>query len=77
MRKFGFAFTMMSALVCGLGCSQETMDKTEKAAETAGDAVESAAKDTADAAKDAAEKAGDAVGAAAEDVKDEAEKATE
>lgn len=40
MRTFGLAIALSGVLVCGVGCSQETIDK-------AGTAAESAADDTA------------------------------
>ncbi len=62
MRRLGFAFTMFSALVCGLGCSQGTVEKADEA-------VDSAASDVAGAV----EGAGDAVEKAADDMVDAVE----
>lgn len=61
MRKFGFTFTLLAALGCGLGCSQETMNKAGDAADAAGEAAASAADDAAAAMNEAAEDISDAV----------------
>lgn len=65
MRKFGFALTMLSALTCGLGCSQSTVDKADEAATAAGEAAESAM-------QDAAENVGNAAGEVEESMEGEA-----
>ncbi len=77
MRKFGFAFTLLSALVCGLGCSQETTDKAGDAATATGEAVEVAAKDAAEGVEKAADEAGEAMEGAADAVEAEAKKLVE
>ncbi|MCO6046419.1 hypothetical protein NG895_21180 [Aeoliella sp. ICT_H6.2] len=61
MRKFGFCLAVMAALGCGLGCSQETMDKAGDAVEATGDAAESAAEDTVENAEKAVDEMKDAV----------------
>lgn len=54
MRRFGFLALLLSALVCGLGCSKETADKAKDAAEATSEAVESAASDAAESVENAA-----------------------
>lgn len=55
MRKFGFALTLMGVMACGLGCSQETVDKAKDAADATGDAAASAVDDAAAAVDEAAD----------------------
>ncbi|QDU54788.1 hypothetical protein [Aeoliella mucimassa] len=78
MRKFAFMFAVAGALVCGLGCSSDTVEKTEEAGAAAGEAIESAAGDAVEGAKEAAEAVEEGVSDmvdGAEDAADDAEEA--